>query len=477
MQTSFLVLRRSLSPCSFTTRSFSSFSSSSSSPSSRVIQPRWSKFGLRFFSSLVVAGGLIVLSVRTNKKNELEKQEVIRKIFLNNEFDRQERLNLNRIAFGLGVQSSYRLIERILMNEHLSNLDLSNNAILFSNPPPLHTALSWSDMLIYLMFYLRRQFLSLIYCGLSPSEEFSFHCSFEGAASGLKELNLSSNDISDSLGARIVQGLLNAPLENLNFSANQLGLATVNSLCLLLNKGKLSRLNLHSNPLGADAIVQLLTTIKMSSSLTMLSLNSVGTSENQSAIASAIASSIKEVLMCNPFLHELDIGNCRIPSAQMINLLEGLARNSGLQVLSLDQNLLDDECSSKLAIALRENQSLECLSLMGTNIGDKTGIAIAEVLKENTWLRALALDHTRIGESTATALLSALETNQTILFISLTNTAVPPMFITQIETILEARRSERISAVYQTQMKIQSLNYKLNLLRTQQPFRSYWQYL
>ena len=410
-------------------------------------------------------GGGTILALRAKKKRELIQDRLLVDILLRNNFDRLPHLRLDRLSDVLDVNVACEFVQKSLESPNLHSLDLRNNPRLFlDHSTETSDEITMRQRIQYLISQLR----SFTYNGLEPTP--SRVISAFDSATELHSLNIDSNALSDTVGARIVPTFPQSTLTELSMSRNQLGLSTIDALASLLRRGVLKYLSLDANPLTPEAFIRLMEALSDDAcSVTRLSLNSIFTPSSDSiahALSAHTAAAIKDTLQRNGSLQDLDIGNNEIDDFALAMILEGMAHNSHLHTLSLDQNPFKGQCIASMIGTAR----LEVLSLLGTCLSDENGANIALALADNTSLKALVLDRTHVGERTATAILDVLQKNDSILYISMQHTLIPEPLISQIESILQERRSALEPVLYrpfECQIRIQHLKYEINSLNHQ----------
>ena len=94
---------------------------------------------------------------------------------------------------------------------------------------------------------------------------------------------------------------------------------------------------------------------------------------------------------------------------------DALARNTTLETLTLDHNLLGDPGISAIASGLQSNTSVTALDLNGVGITQTGGQTLLELLKRNTTLLEITLvGNTRLDKSTLDDITKYIALNKTM---------------------------------------------------------------
>lgn len=188
----------------------------------------------------------------------------------------------------------------------------------------------------------------------------------ERNVSGLKVLDLSSNNLMDSELSAILRALHNCrSVIDINLSSNRLKFSTESLEMLLLGSSQLERVNLSWNFIGSDGFAKLSRIIATHSSITHLNLASTFCTKEHKTPAVFV-----ELFSSNQTLIELDLSNNQITEKAAVVLLESLLNESTMiKRLELNDNPLGPGGASWIIRYLAEkNQNERCsFGLHGCN--------------------------------------------------------------------------------------------------------------
>lgn len=232
---------------------------------------------------------------------------------------------------------------------------------------------------------------------------------------------------------------------------------------LLKRSERLITLNLQGNTIGIEGAQAIAESLKEIFSLQYLNLNS-------NFIQTYGALSITDLLFSHQNLTELDLGNNEIDHDGMIGLasvlncsnntlevlnLENsrykvvdqptavhfgkmLAKNIGLQKLSLKKQKLRCDGIYVISEHLLENMTLRVLDLGANEISFKGCEALAKLLKsENCVLESLHLSNNKASDFGAKAISQAISVNKSLLHLDMTYNDIHDLGLTQLAQSLE----------------------------------------
>ncbi|KAL7853155.1 hypothetical protein SRHO_G00189400, partial [Serrasalmus rhombeus] len=248
-------------------------------------------------------------------------------------------------------------------------------------------------------------------CNLEMSHCETVCSALTSANSSLQELDLSNNDLQDSVELLSV-GLTssNCKLQILRLSGCKLGEAACENLksALLSENSSLKELDLSNNDLLDSGVEQLCSGLKSSHcklQILRLSLCKLG---------EAACENLKSALLSeNSSLKELDLSNNDLPDSGVEQLCSGLkSSHCKLQILRLSLCKLGEEACEYLKSALSENSSLKELDLSNNDLQDSGVEQLCSGLKSSHCkLQILRLSGCMITQVGCCSLASALSSN------------------------------------------------------------------
>ncbi|PNW79021.1 hypothetical protein CHLRE_09g397993v5 [Chlamydomonas reinhardtii] len=129
---------------------------------------------------------------------------------------------------------------------------------------------------------------------------------------------------------------------------------------------------------------------------------------------------------------------------QVFALCEALYEYSGLAVLRLPYNFLNDMAAQAVARLMQVNPGLQLLDLTGNEVTDKGAAAITEVLaKPEAGLKALILRHNPIGDTGALAVADMLRSNRSLTLLDLADCHVAVKGLIGLANALTAPEGNR----------------------------------
>ena len=178
----------------------------------------------------------------------------------------------------------------------------------------------------------------------------------EGQCKSLKSLGFLQNRFGDEGFSEIISSLsVQSQLEGLKFCGSNVGRGGWALLGLALKDINLKKLHLCHNDIDDEGLHALVTNMKKGSSVDILVLagNASITAEGLKSLSSLLQSD-------NCCLEVLDLGDMNIGNDGLDAVMDGLAENKSLKLLSLSGNSIDD---TGLAALASRRSNLESLSL------------------------------------------------------------------------------------------------------------------
>lgn len=253
-------------------------------------------------------------------------------------------------------------------------------------------------------------------------------------SSGLAELDLGTNFISDDGAAAIAEAAAVSPaLTTLALNRNMVSDAGASAIAAALSRGsRLERVDLSDNQIGPAGAVALGEALAGNQFLTRLELrnNVIG---DDGAAAAALGHGLAE----NSKLHTIYLFANQLGDIVAAGLGRALG-TSGLVGLHLWGNDIGDDGAAELAAGLKLNSRLKLLDLGGNHIGDAGAAAIGVALKNTKprdgdgataargamVLETLDLSGNQIGDAGAEALAAGLAANRGLRSLDLTNNKI-----------------------------------------------------
>ena len=266
---------------------------------------------------------------------------------------------------------------------------------------------------------------------------------------GLKEIDLSTNDLKDEKLKLICESLKNdcPNLESLILVNNDLGSKSLIDLSRLLNSNNsltflnlihnrvgesegrglhsfcksfqcnlnsLKKLGLGQNSFGDQTIQVLSSSLKTNSTLKELDLSS---NQFSSKGIKFLVDSIKK----NSALKKLNLGSNKLDFESMKLICELIECNSSLDTLDLSNNLVNDEKMKILCESLQKSLNLTDLNLSGNDFSEKGVEFLSHLLEKNVPLSSLNLSSNTIREIRMLYLSNSLYTNSNLKHLDLSN--------------------------------------------------------
>lgn len=199
---------------------------------------------------------------------------------------------------------------------------------------------------------------------------------------------------------------------------------------LAQNDAQLKELSLNGSCMGTKGALQLASSLRSNSNLTVLRIpmNFIGsdglahllpilTAPNCKLVELDLSDNdlsdegcvlVAEILKFNRSLHTLKISDNEISDSGMSELIQALRFNSTLRNLNVSGNLVTDRAVIELCQVLPQS-SLKNLDLSSNHIADEGAVAVALMLSSSvTRLENVQLDNNRIGDSGASELRTVL---------------------------------------------------------------------
>nr|XP_055073075.1 protein NLRC5-like [Misgurnus anguillicaudatus] len=302
---------------------------------------------------------------------------------------------------GLTEESCSGLASVLRSKSSLKELDMSNNNLQDSGVMKLHNGLQNNNCQLHK--------LRLSGCGLTE-ESCSALASVLRSKPGLKELDMSNNNLQDSGVKKLHNGLenTNCQLHKLRLSGCGLTEESCSALASVLrSKPGLKELDMSNNNLQDSGVKKLHNGLENTNcQLHKLRLSGCGlTEESCSALAS--------VLRSKSSLKDLDMSNNNLQDSGVKKLHNGLQNtNCQLHKLRLSGCGLTEESCSALASVLRSKPGLKELDLSNNNLQDSGVKKLHNGLQNtNCQLHKLRLSDCSIGEEGYVALSRAVRSN------------------------------------------------------------------
>ena len=236
---------------------------------------------------------------------------------------------------------------------YLKKLILANNGITKSAADEIRVALTTNKTL---------EVLDLSHNKLQSTGIVEIMYSLNKDNKTLKDLNVESNDITDSATGKIA--------------------------ATLANNMSLEQLNLSGNSLKTKGAIRILGALEINKTLKMLSMRDCDITYTEQA-----GDYIKNALACNSGLEKLLLCKNRLQTSGAIRIMQSLQKNSTLKVINLWNNNITDQVANEVANALSNNTCLEELVLQKNQISSEGVKIILSGLKHNKSLKLLAIPH------------------------------------------------------------------------------------
>lgn len=195
---------------------------------------------------------------------------------------------------------------------------------------------------------------------------------------GLRSINLSNCDLSDTACSAIASALKYSKLISLNLSKNNIATSGfIDILNVLCSNTKLTVLDVSFNLIGPDVSKLLGVFLQKNGVLAELDLSG-------NPIGDAGAFSIANAIKLNEGLTSLSLSTCRISDTGAISLADALKDNENLIAFRLSNNFITRDAGYVLIEHLRKNEKLKMLDLSSNQIDHLVIKAAHEICQRNT---------------------------------------------------------------------------------------------
>lgn len=195
---------------------------------------------------------------------------------------------------------------------------------------------------------------------------------------GLRSINLSNCDLSDTACSAIASALKYSKLISLNLSKNNIATSGfIDILNVLCSNTKLTVLDVSFNLIGPDVSKLLGVFLQKNGVLAELDLSG-------NPIGDAGAFSIANAIKLNEGLTSLSLSTCRISDTGAISLADALKDNENLIAFRLSNNFITRDAGYVLIEHLRKNEKLKVLDLSSNQIDHLVIKAAHEICQRNT---------------------------------------------------------------------------------------------
>lgn len=195
---------------------------------------------------------------------------------------------------------------------------------------------------------------------------------------GLRSINLSNCDLSDTACSAIASALKYSKLISLNLSKNNIATSGfIDILNVLCSNTKLTVLDVSFNLIGPDVSKLLGVFLQKNGVLAELDLSG-------NPIGDAGAFSIANAIKLNEGLTSLSLSTCRISDTGAISLADALKDNKNLIAFRLSNNFITRDAGYVLIEHLRKNEKLKMLDLSSNQIDHLVIKAAHEICQRNT---------------------------------------------------------------------------------------------
>jgi Ran GTPase-activating protein 1 len=203
-------------------------------------------------------------------------------------------------------------------------------------------------------------------------------------------------DIPKSLSA-LVHSLEGKNIRVLNLSDNAFGPIGASAIDFYLEKtSTLKEFYLVNNGLGPEGADQLATAFCKNDNIKLERIR-IGRNRLESKGATAFG---KFFAKCDSLL-EVAVFQNGIKDDGMSNLVKGLHRNTGLQVLRLNDNYIGDDSAEQLIDLLEQTQNLSIIDISDSNLGCENSISVFEKLSKINSLSEIYSNYNEIEEKDA----------------------------------------------------------------------------
>jgi Ran GTPase-activating protein (RanGAP) involved in mRNA processing and transport len=255
----------------------------------------------------------------------------------------------------------------------------------------------------------------------------------------LKRLYLVNTEIDGDSGGRCLGSMLrtNETLLELYLCENQLGDEGMTFLVEgLAENTTLRKLDLRSNGIGVEGALSIASLVKKSNSLLglYLGMNEIG-DVGLEALAQGLTFGR---------LQKLDLSENGIGASGAEAISSMLQTNTSLQELNLSFNSIGDAGASSIANILDQNVTLRCLSLRRNRIGNEGACAFAAKLPTMRGLKELVMIKNSISQDGAAALLKGLRRNMELEYLHVEDKVSEPILREIVHWIRLNRAGRRI---------------------------------
>ena len=203
-------------------------------------------------------------------------------------------------------------------------------------------------------------------------------------------------DIPKSLSA-LVHSLEGKNIRVLNLSDNAFGPIGASAIDFYLEKtNTLKEFYLVNNGLGPEGADQLATAFCKNENIRLERIR-IGRNRLESKGATAFG---KFFAKCDSLL-EVAVFQNGIKDDGMSNLVKGLHRNTGLQVLRLNDNYIGEDSAEQLIDLLEQTQNLSIIDISDSNLGCENSISVFEKLSKINTLSEIYSNYNEIEEKDA----------------------------------------------------------------------------
>ena len=299
--------------------------------------------------------------------------------------------NLNKNTLG-----PCNKIEKLIMSNTLSYLNLSGNGITIPGFQKIISPLAHNKALIYL--------------------NFSNNCAIKHA---IKEF---------------INAILLINLEECLLSSCKLKDKSCQSFSnLLITSKTLRKLDISDNLLTGEGIKLILTALASNQNLISLNLS-------KNNLSKGMPDNFSDIFIDNHTLEELYLSNCNLTNI-LHQFIEVLNRTVSLKKLDLSFNHIQSKGIELLCLGLSLNKTLKSLNLSFNHIKNKGGIALAHILQDNPYIEELNLKENNIKNKAAKILINACRYNTSLIKLNLEMNPINIRYTFSINQILEKHKN------------------------------------
>ena len=227
----------------------------------------------------------------------------------------------------------------------------------------------------------------------------------------LKEINLSSNKISD---------------DGCEFLANMM-VGAYEAACPLI------KINLSSNNISHKGGSKLFNALRLNCYIKEFNIS--GNCFNK-----GLSMYFPSFLADNCALVSLNISCSMLKPDSLQNVAEGLVRNKRLQALNLSGNKIEDAGVSHLATGLAKNQALLSIDLSSCHIKGKGSAFLANSLRGNFVLESINLKDNSVKDEAGELFVELTRTNKNFIFIGLDLNPVHLKYVSAMKSYLKENK-------------------------------------